>query len=919
MEIKCIEGVKSLVLGYEDFSEPLDIKSLHDVKSISFDIDFDHQLIYDDIMHQNIMACLDDICKLKNLTILILNATRIRELPFSITELKNLENLDLSFTEITALPEFIGELKNLKYLNLSCTEITTLPESIVELKSLECLNVSETNISILPESIGELKSLKYLDLSITEITTLPESIRELKNLVVFDLSDTHISILPESIVELKSLEYLDLSGTEITTLLESIGLMHLKHINLSKCKLTILPKNILRLNLPFRFELLSGVKISVGGIILWSTELSEMDINIFKLPREYIEQYYNEMEKGTVLFNEVRVIFLGDGYAGKTTIIEMLKGKNYIEERDKTDGIDIHDLHVKLNNKEELVFHLWDFGGQEIYHSTHEMFLRDNCIYVIVLDGRKEDRPEYWLDFVKRYGKSSPVLLVVNKCDDKSHRTTFSLYELSEKFADSIICDFEPIYMSCKYKYGFSEFEEKLYHMVDKVNGYNKQWPVTWLRAKQKFDDMRDRNGNIVNYIDQRTYYQYCEESGVYGLENKKALLAHLCDIGTVFSYQSKDCNNVVDEFKVLRPEWITKGIYTILNSDISRKCNGYVPLSEMEHIFTTMVDDERIITYYPSEREFVLSIMEEFKMSYQIGEYEFIPSMASAEKPEVLKDWEYSLSIYFETDGIFPDSLLYQFIVEMAQDVNIQYTWIKGTLLSSDYYNVQALVQKKDGRLYINIDKKNEDACNYLSMICGVFSQTFRGLNIIFREYVGLCYNGLWKYLDLERMVNMLANGKRTDYIDGDGWDCDVNIREALSYITPYAVMKQIDKELALANTESKDHNDFKEELMCILRKNQDNYQKIFAYLDVINKETKDINQLLTDLQKELPYDISNIHRKIDEAIIEIKEGNHKSAHEKIQTIISELSDLIAIKEAAPHIIELIKFLFELIKNIKF
>lgn len=861
MEIRYVKGKKSAILGIEDLSEPLDIKSLYEVYCICFNLG-------ENELQQNIMERLDEICKLKNLTMLNLYGTKIRYLPFSITELKNLKNLNLSGTEITTLPEFIRELKNLENLNLSGTEITTLPEFIGKLKNLKSLYLSNTKITTLPESIGELKCLNKLYLSESKITTLPEV----------------------------------------------IGLMHLDYINLSNCKLTVLPKNILRLNIPFIFDFLNNSH----GIKLWLTELSEMDINIFKLPREYIEQYYNEMEKGTVLFNEVRVVFLGDGYAGKTTIIEMLKGKRYIEERDKTDGIDIHDLHVKLNDKEESIFHLWDFGGQEIYHSTHELFLRDNCIYVIVLDGRKEDRPEYWLDFVKRYGKSSPALLVVNKCDDKSHRTTFSLYELSEKFSDSIICDFEPIYMSCKYLYGFSEFQEKLYHMVDKVNGYNKRWPMTWLRAKQKFDDMRDRNGNIVNYIDQRTYYQYCEESGVNGLENKKALLAHLCDIGTVFSYQSKNRNNVVDEFKVLRPEWITKGIYTILNSEISRKCNGYVHLSEMEHIFTTMVGDERIITYYPSEREFVLSIMEEFKMSYQIGEYQFIPSMASAEKPEALKDWEYSLSIYFETDGIFPDSLLYQFIVEMAQDVNIQYTWIKGTLLSSEDYNVQALVQKRDGRLYINIDEKNEEACNYLSMICGVFRQTFRGLNIIFREYVGLCHNGLWKYLDLERMVNMLANGKRTDYIDGYGWNCDVDIREALSYITPYAVMKQIDKELTQANTERKDHNDFKEELMYILRKKQDNYQKIFAYLDVINKETKEINQLLTDLQKELPYEISDIHRKIDEAIIEIKKGNHKSAHEKIQTIISELSGLIAIKEAAPNIIQLINFLYGLIQNIK-
>jgi GTPase SAR1 family protein len=43
---------------------------------------------------------------------------------------------------------------------------------------------------------------------------------------------------------------------------------------------------------------------------------------------------------------------------------------------------------------------VWDFGGQEIMHGTHQFFLSHRSLYLVVLDGRhdraKQDA-EYWL------------------------------------------------------------------------------------------------------------------------------------------------------------------------------------------------------------------------------------------------------------------------------------------------------------------------------------------------------------------------------------------------------------------------------------------------------------------------------------------------------------------------------------------
>ncbi|WP_373262058.1 hypothetical protein [Hungatella hathewayi] len=243
---------------------------------------------------------------------------------------------------------------------------------------------------------------------------------------------------------------------------------------------------------------------------------------------------------------------------------------------------------------------------------------------------------------------------------------------------------------------------------------------------------------------------------------------------------------------------------------------------------------------------------------------------MAPIEKPDELINWPFRISIYFETDGVFPTSLLYQFIVDMSYDVNESYTWNKGTLLTSELFDVNVLVQIKDNKFYVHLDKKNENACNYLSSICRVFQRVHHGLNIECNEYVGICHNGRWRYLSLNRMINMLSKGKKTDFLDGVGWDCDVDIREVLSYITPYLVMKQIDNELEKINEDRRTDVDFKTRFRRIEEKNYE----ILAYLEVIVKDTRKIDQDLEDIQRELPYQFSDLSKKIDKAIMEIKAG---------------------------------------------
>ena len=50
---------------------------------------------------------------------------------------------------------------------------------------------------------------------------------------------------------------------------------------------------------------------------------------------------------------------------------------------------------------------IWDFGGQEIMHATHQFFLTQRSLYLLVINGREggEDADaEYWLKLIESFG-----------------------------------------------------------------------------------------------------------------------------------------------------------------------------------------------------------------------------------------------------------------------------------------------------------------------------------------------------------------------------------------------------------------------------------------------------------------------------------------------------------------------------------
>ena len=130
--------------------------------------------------------------------------------------------------------------------------------------------------------------------------------------------------------------------------------------------------------------------------------------------------YFKELQKyGEKTVFEAKLLIIGEAGSGKTTLAKKIKNVNAglpNEIEDTTRGIEIS-VHTLpgFGKKQDFTMNIWDFGGQEVYHSTHQFFLSKRSLYILLADGRREENLDYWLQIQELLGKNSPMLILMNK------------------------------------------------------------------------------------------------------------------------------------------------------------------------------------------------------------------------------------------------------------------------------------------------------------------------------------------------------------------------------------------------------------------------------------------------------------------------------------------------------------------------
>jgi small GTP-binding protein len=322
--------------------------------------------------------------------------------------------------------------------------------------------------------------------------------------------------------------------------------------------------------------------------------------------------------------NEVKVLLVGDGGAGKTSLVKQLLGKKFNPHESQTKGITIKQwevvdiTHYEMTAEEQKIkAHLWDFGGQEIMHATHQFFLSKRSLYILVLDGRKDEKTEYWLKYIESFGGNSPILVVLNKLDQNP------AFEVNRKKLRKDYQGIQGFYrLSCETQEGMAEFQTAFKQALHKIEIRRMFLPIIWFKIKTQLEGMAEP------YIDYTQYTEICASANVTDKSTQRILLAYLCNLGSILHFEEFDLKNT----HVLEPKWVTKAIYKIINARQVTDKKGILEVNELEAILEP-TDEDKNFHYPPDQHPYIIGLMKKFELCYALDEQKvLIPDLLSVE-----------------------------------------------------------------------------------------------------------------------------------------------------------------------------------------------------------------------------------------------------------------------------------------------
>jgi internalin A len=169
----------------------------------------------------------------------------------------------------------------------------------------------------------------------------------------------------DPIRSLQNLQQLDCSGTQVTDLMPLAGLSALQQLNCSGCRLKCLPPNIFS-------------KPSLQYLVLYDSHVPGVPPTgilsqyLYEGCLDRVRAHFADLAVGSEVMVDIKLLPLGNGGAGKTQIARWLAGEPFDPAWNSTHGIQVGSALLPGDSPARL--HIWDFGGQDIYHGTQALF-----------------------------------------------------------------------------------------------------------------------------------------------------------------------------------------------------------------------------------------------------------------------------------------------------------------------------------------------------------------------------------------------------------------------------------------------------------------------------------------------------------------------------------------------------------------
>jgi Leucine-rich repeat (LRR) protein len=653
-DISTLKDLQSLTTLHLSFNQITDISALKDLRNLT-------TLNLGNTQITDISYLKDSV----NLTNLDLSYSRIADIYF-LKDLVNLANLNLGNTQITDL-SILKNLRNLTNLDLSYSRITDIYflKDLVNLANLDLGNTQITDLSIL-KNLRNLTNLYLKNNQIKDISHLRTLVNlttlDLGNLGTFSFELANVSILKlnyNQVTDISSLKHLGqltnlcLSDNQISDVSYLKDLKNLTQLDLSNNQLHKLPEFLLSFSPEMIWEVSLSNYNDTSYINLYNNPIENVPIEIIQQGKAAIRRYLDE-ERGTPL-NEAKLLILGEGNAGKSTMVEKLLDPDYtLTALPTTHGIVVRPWHF-----EPYTAHIWDFGGQAIYQATHRFFLTQRSLYVLLTDNRAEDTDfNYWFEKIALFGGDSPLVIVQNERDNRKKELSASITGASLKNLKQVV------QVNFADNRGLPELIHALKTQFCSLAHINQPFPKRWRKVREALEGLDE------NHISWDMYSRLCKDNGIPEKEVQSDLCRYLHDLGILLHFEDSP---LLKKTVFLQPDWVTGAVYHLL--DFIGK--GLFTEAEAAAIWSAPENNG----LYDDMHAELLAIISKFEICYAKDQIHILPQLLTENAPAYTWHSADNLQLIYRY-GFMPQGILWRLMVRLNRYLpDTKLVWKKGAI----------------------------------------------------------------------------------------------------------------------------------------------------------------------------------------------------------------------------------------------
>ena len=429
----------------------------------------------------------------------------------------NLAGLGLTDAELTArfvpeergLPEIsLASLPHLHYLDLTGNQLAELPDCVTGFKGLVWLGLNFNRLTHL-DGLGRLTNLQRLYLRGNALTRLPDGAGNLRNLVELDLTGNAFSRPDGALLRL-------LEGRDDES-------FHL------------------------------GFADNPGEFTLRAKDGTTA-----------FREHLRELLKQGVEVREGKLLLVGEGRMGKSTLLQALLELPFVEDRQQTHGLKMKPLPL-VTAGGDVRLNCWDFSGQKELRETHQIFFTEPAIYLVVWNaGQTVDAEDLrqWLWLIKHRTNGRGRALVVATNTYMNPRPLTGEQRLRDEFGgkDGILLAPEFFYVECNERCAggqrkVEELKARLVAIIEGDESFCQRSLPAWKTAQ---DDLAEHAADEAKapYMPWGGFAGFCSDRGIADGEVRR-FARHQHEVGRLVWVD----RGAMAENVILSPDWLSKAL----------------------------------------------------------------------------------------------------------------------------------------------------------------------------------------------------------------------------------------------------------------------------------------------------------------------------------------------------------------------